>query len=71
MGASGGDNDLLHGVPAIAEYLELSYGKAYGIITKSDAPIFRIAGKICARKSGLKVWLAECEAKAREARAQS
>lgn len=57
--------DLLHGVPAIAKYLNLSYRQAYGIVTKSDAPTFKIAGKICARRSGIDQWLKDQEEAAR------
>jgi hypothetical protein len=62
------ENDLLYGVSAIAAHLEVRYGQAYHMIEKGDLPTFRVAGRVCARRSSLTAWVAECEAKAREAR---
>ena len=59
------DGDLLYGAPAIAAFLNVRARQAYHMIEKGGLPAFRIAGKVCARRSTLTTWLAEREAAAR------
>jgi len=56
------DADLLYGAPAIAEFMNVRPRQVHSMIDNSDLPIFRIAGKLCARRSAIKAWLAEREA---------
>lgn len=60
--------DLLHGVQAIADHLGLNFRRAYHMIEKGGLPVFKIAGRVCARRSTINQWLADCEAKAMEGR---
>ena len=57
--------DLLHGVPAIAAFMGLEERQARHLADTTNIPTFKIGGRICARRSSLRAWLAECEAKAR------
>lgn len=59
--------DLLYGVPSIAEFLGIRLRQAKHRVEKGDIPTFRIGETICARRSSLTAWLAECEAKAQAA----
>lgn len=60
------DSDFLYGIPAIAKYLGIKVRATYHLHENAGLPTFRLAGsgKICARKSTLKMWLAEQEGKA-------
>lgn len=58
------DGDLLYGVPAIAVFLNVRPRQAYHLIERARLPAFRLAGKVCARRSTLSAWLAECEQQA-------
>lgn len=58
-------SDLLHGVAAIADYLNMRRRVAQHRIDKGEVPTFRLGKNVCARRSTLNAWLAECEAKAR------
>lgn len=64
---SDADQDLLYGVPAIAAYLGIRPRQAKHRVATGHIPTFRIGESICARRSTLTAWLAECEAKARKA----
>ena len=57
-------SDLLYGVPAIAAFLGLRTKQARHRIAAGTIPVFRIGDTICARRTSLANWLAECEAKA-------
>ena len=65
------DADLLYGAPAIAEFLNMKQRQAYHLIDKCGLPAFKIAGKVCARKSTVTAWLAERESAAATAREQA
>lgn len=56
--------DLLYGVPAIAKYLQLTTAQVYHLSSSGTIPTFKIAAKVCARRSSLQAWLVEQEAKA-------
>lgn len=56
---SGGD--LLYGVPAIAEHMNLKPRQVYHLADKGGLPTFKVGGKTCARKSSLSTWLAKQE----------
>jgi hypothetical protein len=58
------NSDLLYGVPAIATFLGLRTKQARHRIAAGAIPVFRIGDTICARRSSLANWLAECEANA-------
>jgi len=57
------NSDLLYGVPAIAAFLGLRTKQARHRIAAGAIPVFRIGGTICARRTSLANWLAECEAR--------
>ena len=59
--------DLLYGVPAIATYLGLTDKQVRHRAEAGDIPTFKIGGTVCARRSSLSAWLAQLEARAREA----
>lgn len=59
-------SDLLHGVKAVAAYLNMPPRVAQHRIDKGEVPHFKLGKNICARRSTLNAWLAECEAKARQ-----
>lgn len=52
--------DLLYGMPAIAEYLQMRTRQAYHL-AENGLPTFKIGKKTCARRSALSKWLAEQE----------
>lgn len=60
--------DLLEGAAAIADHLGVPLRRAQKLIADQAIPCFKVAGRVCARRSGLNAWLADCEAKAREGR---
>lgn len=62
------ESDLLYGVSAIAAHLEMRPRQVHHLIDKAGLPVFKIAGRVCARKTSLRRWMAECEAKAQEGR---
>lgn len=57
-------SDFLYGVPAIAAYLNLKPRQVYHLADGQGLPTFKLGGKTCARRSSLKTWLDEQEAKA-------
>ncbi len=57
--------DLLYGVPAIARFLGLRERQTRELIDAEKVPSFKIGNRVCARRSSLKTWLAEQEAKPR------
>ena len=58
------DADLLYGVPAIAGHLGMTDPQVYHLHAGGKLPTFKIGAKVCARKSSLRAWAAEQEAKA-------
>ncbi|SER58588.1 hypothetical protein SAMN05216548_12719 [Faunimonas pinastri] len=56
--------DLLYGVPAIASFLNVRARQVHHMREKGSLPTFKIAGKVCARRSALTAWLAKQEAAA-------
>ncbi|WP_454917297.1 helix-turn-helix transcriptional regulator [Xanthobacter sediminis] len=56
------NQDLLYGVPAIAEFLNLKPAAVYHLAAKGTLPTFKIGAKVCARRSTLTAWLADQEA---------
>ena len=57
--------DLLHGVQAIADFLGMRRHATQHRIDQGLIPTFKLGAIVCARRSTLNGWLAECEAKAR------
>lgn len=45
--------DLLYGVPAIAEYLNMKDQQVYHLAAIGRLPTFKVGRKVCARKSSL------------------
>ncbi|RRD21583.1 DNA-binding protein [Brucellaceae bacterium VT-16-1752] len=60
--------DLLYGGPEIAAFMGRTQNTIYYLTRRADWPGFKIGGKVCARRSTINQWLADMEAKAREAR---
>lgn len=60
------DADLLYGVAAFASFLGVTRRQAQYLVESDRVPHFNIEGSktICGRRSTLKAWLAEQEAKA-------
>jgi hypothetical protein len=56
------DADLLYGIGNIAEALNIRSRQAYHLHETSKLPTFKIGGKVCARLSTIRSWLAEQEA---------
>jgi hypothetical protein len=59
------EGDLLYGIGAIADFLNMRKRQAYHLHTTSSLPTFKIGGKVCARRSTLRGHIAEIEAIAR------
>ena len=53
--------DLLYGMPAIAEFIGLSTAQAKHLARGHLLPTFKLGKRVCARRSTLTAWLAECE----------
>lgn len=53
--------DLLYGVKAIGQFLGLTRPQAQHRIDEGTIPTFRMGSTICARRTSLRTWLAECE----------
>lgn len=53
---------LLYGMPAIADFLELSVRQVGHLHNVGGLPTFKMGGKVCARRSTLMLHLAELEA---------
>ena len=47
-------DDLLDGIPAIAEFIGLEERQAYHLATTKRIPVFRLGRKVCAMKSSLR-----------------
>ena len=65
------DDDLLYGVPAIAEAFKLTPRRVYHLKDRHGLPTFKIGGTVCARRSEVRAWIvsiAAREAAAREGR---
>lgn len=56
------DNDLLHGVPAIAVHLSMTTAQVYHLHDQGRLPTFRMGRTVCARKSTLAAHFAALEA---------
>lgn len=54
--------DLLHGVEAIAAFLELGVRQTRHLADTTDLPTFRLGGRVCARRASLVRWIEEKEA---------
>lgn len=64
------DADLLSGLKAIGEYLNRTPEQVRHLIRTAGLPAFTLGERnVSARKTSLDAWLADCEAKAREGRA--
>lgn len=59
--------DLLYGAKAIAEYLQLTCAVVYHLVAEKRIPVFKIGGKVAARRATLSAWLAEQEQAGRAA----
>ncbi|KAB0570593.1 DNA-binding protein [Brucella pituitosa] len=59
--------DLLYGAVPIANFLGITEKQARHRIETGHIPTFRIGGTICSRRTSLRAWLADMEAKARTA----
>lgn len=57
--------DLLYGVPAIAAFLQMREKQVRHRVDAGLIPSFRIGGTVCARRSAIKAWLDNCEAKSK------
>lgn len=58
------ENDLLHGVPAIAAHLNMKAKAVYHMHDQGKLPTFRMGRTVCARKSTLAAHFAKLEAEA-------
>jgi hypothetical protein len=70
-GAPGIGPDLLEGADAIAEFLfgaRTDRRRVYRLRDKGRLPLFRIGGRLCARRSTLREWLADQERNAANGR---
>jgi excisionase family DNA binding protein len=56
-------HDLLDGAAEIAAFLGLSRRRVYHLVGTSNFPAFRMGAKICARRSVLRGWVEEQEAR--------
>lgn len=54
-------SDLLYGAPAIAAFLNVRQRQAYHLIDAAGLPTFKLAGKVCGRRSSILAWLGERE----------
>jgi hypothetical protein len=54
-------DDLLIGADAIADYLGISIRTARGFITNKTLPVFKLSGRVCAKKSTIDALVAERE----------
>ena len=62
------DDDMLYGVPAIAEAFRWRPRQVYHLADKHGLPTFKIGRTVCARRSDVRAWIAGIAA--REAEAQ-
>ncbi len=51
------DEDLLYGVPAIAEAFKWRNRQVYHLKDKHGLPTFKIGRTVCAKKSEVRVWI--------------
>jgi hypothetical protein len=56
-------DDLLDGADAIASFLGVTRRRVYHLVGTSNFPAFRMGAKICARRSVLRGWVEEQEAR--------
>lgn len=49
--------DLLHGVKAIGEFLGMKPRRVHHLIDKEGLRVFKLGGRICAKKASLKAWI--------------
>ena len=57
-------SELLESVAEIGVYLNRTPRRVHHLIDREGLPVFKLAGRICARRSTLDRWLAEREAAA-------
>ena len=57
--------DLLHGVQAIAEHLQMTRPQVYHLHNRGDLPTFKMGRTVCARRSTLASHFAAQEKAAR------
>lgn len=65
------DDDMLYGVPAIAEAFRWRPRQVYHLADKHGLPTFKIGRTVCARRSAVRAWIeqiADREAAARGGR---
>jgi hypothetical protein len=68
------DDDMLYGVPAIAEAFRWRPRQVYHLKDKHGLPTFKVGKTVCAKRSAIRAWIvsiAEREAAARESRADA
>lgn len=64
------DDDLLYGVPAIAEAFRWRPRQVYHLADKHGLPTFKVGRTVCARRSEVRAWIARvAEASAAATRA--
>lgn len=57
--SSARDTDLLHGVPAIAEHLNMTRPQVYHLHNRGALPTFKMGKTVCALRSALAEHFAE------------
>lgn len=57
------EGELLYGAKAIAEFLGIRDRQALYLIEKGSLPVWREGRTVCARRSTLKRWIEQSEAK--------
>ena len=62
-------DDVLYGVPAIAEAFRLKLRQVYHLKDEHGLPTFKVGRTVCARRGAVTAWLAEREAAGRVDRA--
>lgn len=57
-------DDLLYGVPAIADAFGWKVRQVYHLKDAHDLPTFKIGRTVCAKRSSIRAWIREQEAAA-------
>lgn len=55
----GSDEDLLYGVPAIADAFRWKARHVYHLKDKHGLPTFKIGRTVCAKRSAIRAWITE------------
>lgn len=58
-------DDVLYGVPAIAEAFRLKVRQVYHLKAEHGLPTFKVGRTVCGRRGAIATWLAEREAAGR------